>query len=90
MSALIIMQAAVSSVNWALNVKRSLLKKSIDFFRSFTGRLTKIFRVMCSPLEIIGTPSQQYVEREKAKSTGPVKVRYAARRENTVPSFEES
>ena len=43
MSSLMVMQAAVSSVNWALNVKPNLPKKSIDFFRSLTGRLTKIF-----------------------------------------------
>src|SRR6516225_273294 len=69
MSSLTVMQAAVSSVNWALNVKPNLPKKFIDFLRSLTGRLTKIFWAMCSPLEIVSTHLQQYVEREKGEST---------------------
>ena len=88
MSSLTIMQAAVSSVNWALNVKPNLPKKSIDFLRFLTGRLTKILRAMCSPLEIVFF--QQYVEREKAKSTRTAKCRRGARRENTVPFLEGS
>ena len=43
MSSLTVMQAAVSSVNWALNVKPNLPMKSMDFFRSLTGRLAKTF-----------------------------------------------
>src|SRR6516164_4470944 len=39
-----IMQAALSSVNCGLNEKRSLPKKSMDCFRSRTGKLTNIFR----------------------------------------------
>src|SRR5262245_25719404 len=40
-----IMQAALSSVNFGLNPKPSWPKKSFDFFRSRTARLTKILRV---------------------------------------------
>src|SRR5215469_867217 len=55
-SSLIVIQAAVSSVNWGLNVNPNLPKKSIDFFRSLTGRLTKIFWAMCSPFLELLTP----------------------------------
>ena len=41
------MHAAVSSVNCGLFLKPSASKKPIDFFRSLTGRLTKIFVAMC-------------------------------------------
>src|SRR5947209_11677195 len=46
-----IMQAALSSVNFGLNSKPSLEKNSIDFFRSRTARLTKSLRepAMCPP-----------------------------------------
>src|SRR5215470_15037384 len=80
MSSLMIMQAAVSSVNWALNVKPSLPKKFLDFPRSLTGRLTKILLLMCSPWEFVFTPLQPYVEREKGKSTRTAKCRRVARR----------
>src|SRR5438132_7237360 len=43
-SSLMIMQAALSSVNRGLNSKPSFEKNSIDTFRSRTGRLTKSFR----------------------------------------------
>src|SRR5437879_7193768 len=43
-SSLMIMQAALSSVNFGLNSKPSFVKKFIDFFRSRTARLTKSFR----------------------------------------------
>src|SRR5216684_1598356 len=43
-SLLMIMQAALSSVNFGLNSKPSLEKNSIDFFKSRTARLTKSFR----------------------------------------------
>lgn len=43
----IIMHAAVSSVNVGLNVNPSAEKKSFDFFRSLTGKLTKIWRGIC-------------------------------------------
>jgi hypothetical protein len=36
------MQVEVSSVNWALKVKPSSVKKSTDFLRLTTGRFTKI------------------------------------------------
>src|SRR5687767_8134518 len=38
----IIRQAAFSSVNWRLKENPSFEKKSIDFFKSFTGKFTKI------------------------------------------------
>src|SRR5258707_15168944 len=41
------MQAAFSSVNCRLNSNPSLLKNSIDRFRSRTGKLTKIF-LLCA------------------------------------------
>ena len=90
MSSLMIMQAAVSSVNWALNVKPNLPKKFIDFLRSLTGRLTKIFFATCSPSEIVSTHLQQYVEREKGESTPNREIQVCPRRENTVPSLEVS
>jgi hypothetical protein len=43
MFSLIIIDVAFSSVNWALNSKPILVKKSTDLFRSLTGKLTKIF-----------------------------------------------
>ena len=51
MSSLTLMLAAVSSVNWALKLNPNFLKKSIDFLRSLTGRLMKIFLAMCSPFK---------------------------------------
>ena len=42
MSSLTIMQVAVSSVNRGSKANPSLVKKSMDRFRSLTGRLTKI------------------------------------------------
>ena len=59
MSSLMVMQAAVSSVNWALNVKPNLPKKSIDFFRSLTGRLAETFWAMCFPLQIVCSHHEQ-------------------------------
>ena len=59
MSSLMVMQAAVSSVNWALNVKPNLPMKSMDFFRSLTGRLAKTFWAMCFPLQIVCTHHEQ-------------------------------
>ena len=49
MSSPTIMQVAVSSVNCGLNVNPSLVKNAIDFFRSFTGRFTKILVAMAAP-----------------------------------------
>src|SRR5712692_7255834 len=43
-SSLMIMQAALSSVNFGLNSKPSFEKNSFDAFRFRTGRLTKSFR----------------------------------------------
>jgi len=43
---LMIMQVLVSSVNWALNLKPSWVKKSTDLVRLFTGRFTKIDEIM--------------------------------------------
>src|SRR5215472_11234521 len=43
-----IMHAALSSVNFGLNSKPSEEKKSIDFFKSRTARLTKMLCVMRS------------------------------------------
>jgi hypothetical protein len=43
------MQAAVSSVNWGLNAKPSLVKKAVDRWRSLTGRLTKILVAIMAP-----------------------------------------
>jgi len=80
MSSLMVMQAAVSSVNWALNVKPNLPKKFIDFLRSLTGRLTKIFFATCSPSEIVSTHLQQYVEREKGESTPNREIQVCPRR----------
>src|ERR1700694_2263458 len=42
-SSLMIMQAALSSVNLGLNSKPSFEKSSIDFFKSPTARLTNSF-----------------------------------------------
>jgi hypothetical protein len=47
--------AAVSSVNCGLNVQPRALKKSIDLFRFFTGRLTKILVLMIAPFSWGGT-----------------------------------
>src|SRR6266446_10947269 len=44
------MQAALSSVNFGSNPKPSFVKNSIDFFRSRTARLTKIFRGLLSAM----------------------------------------
>jgi len=49
MSSLITMHAAVSSVNCGLNAKPSEEKKSMDDFRFFTGKLTKILRAIMFP-----------------------------------------
>src|SRR6266852_2038343 len=49
-SSLMIMQAALLSVNFGLNSKPSFEKNSIDFFRSRTGRLRKIFRERLSAI----------------------------------------
>src|SRR5437762_10562796 len=46
MSSLTTMQAAVSSVNWALKPKPSRLKNAFDLSRFLTGRLTKILVAM--------------------------------------------
>src|SRR5437016_11143165 len=46
MSSATIMQVAVSSVNWGLNVKPSLVKNSTDLLRFLTGRFTKILVAM--------------------------------------------
>src|SRR5436190_3399997 len=45
-----IIQAALSSVNFGSNPKPSFVKNSIDFFRSRTARLTKIFRGLLSAM----------------------------------------
>src|SRR5437762_6367847 len=45
-----IMQAALSSVNFGSNPKPSFVKKSIDLFRSRTARLTNIFRGLLSAM----------------------------------------
>src|SRR5713101_5159233 len=49
-SSLMIMQAALSSVNFGLNSKPSFEKNSIDFFKSRTARLTKSFRERLSAM----------------------------------------
>jgi hypothetical protein len=79
MSSLITMQAAVSSVNWGLNVKPSLRKKSIDFFKSLTGKLTKIFLGMRPPLKLL--VPRQYVEWEYANRQNAELIRTVAIRE---------
>src|ERR1700716_1101007 len=73
MSSLITRQPAFSSVNRRLNEKPSLVKKSIDRPRSFTGRLTKIFVDMgrlislapdCYPLPVpVGAGPKRSVRR---------------------------
>src|SRR5438094_10507663 len=45
-----IMQAALSSVNFGSNPKPSFVKKSIDLFKSRTARLTNIFRGLLSAM----------------------------------------
>src|SRR5262245_54201118 len=57
-SSFTIMQPALSSVNCGLNWKPSLVKKSIDRFKSWTAKLTNIFRelfacIVISPLELM-------------------------------------
>src|SRR6266496_5242363 len=55
MSSLITRQPAFSSVNCGSNEKPSLVKKSIDLPRSFTGRLTKIFVDMARLFPLVGS-----------------------------------
>src|SRR5713101_8586016 len=53
------MQAALSSVNFGSNPKPSFVKNSIDFFRSRTARLTKIFRGLLSAMVFSFGPVRQ-------------------------------
>jgi len=62
-------------------------RKHTDFFRSLTGRLTKIFWAMPSFGNSVH-PYPQNLEREKGKSIRNMKFRCVTRRENTAPSLQ--
>src|SRR5262249_7419814 len=52
-----------------------------------TGRLTKIFWAMCSPLEIVSTHLQQYVERKKGESTPNREIQVCPQERKSRPTW---
>jgi len=69
MSSQIIMQAAVSSVNSALNPKARFNEKSHRLPYISYRPIDEDFLGHGTPFEIVGTPFQHEVERENGKST---------------------
>src|SRR5262245_66290304 len=77
------MQAAFSSVKLGLNSKPRAVKNAIDFFRSRTARLTKIFRVRTSAM-IPPLRERQSLLTDVTFFTERLRVLSQAARENAV------
>src|SRR5262245_22800591 len=83
-----IMHAALSSVNFGLNSKPSLLKNSIDRFRSRTGKLTKISRerfcAMTAPQVGVGFVVIDFHQRPKSSLRAKLRARSRGFRLSTL------